>query len=133
MCRYILVQVQPRETAWIVRRDQEAVLWGAVRNAITRGGNRIIPLDTRGLRFGESALTCLTENERYPLLAVTRGVVTDPTPTEECRRAGMRALRRSIERREADGARLAGLKDRQVGKRHSHTVRELGECHAPVV
>src|SRR5437899_7541119 len=52
---------------------------------------------------------------------------------ENVARLARERLANRIERREADRARLAGLEDREVGQRHSDLVRELGQCHPPIV
>src|SRR5437764_14058529 len=52
---------------------------------------------------------------------------------ENVARLARERLADRIERGEADRARLARLEDRQVGQRHSDPLRELGQCHPPVV
>src|SRR5882762_9127157 len=52
---------------------------------------------------------------------------------ENVARLARERLADRIERREADRARLAGLEDRQIGQRHSDPLRELGQCHPPIV
>ena len=54
-------------------------------------------------------------------------------PIYKCRQGVSRFARKSIERREADRARLAGLEDREVGQRHSDPVREFGQRHPSIV
>src|SRR5438067_7368049 len=52
---------------------------------------------------------------------------------ENVARLARERLADRFERRESNRARLAGLEDREVGERHSDPIRELGQCHPPIV
>ena len=53
--------------------------------------------------------------------------------SQEVARLAVQRLADRFERREADGAGLAGLEDRQIGERDVDLLGELGQCHPPVV
>src|SRR5690606_28190736 len=96
-----------------------------------RAGDTVRATRSQMSRSSGVSLRAMTRSGAVVGVSLVRRLGGARLPGQQIAGLAVQFAAQGVQRREADGPRLAGLEDRQIGQGHAHAIGQLGQRHAP--